>query len=106
MKDIKVLRAKTSAGMALCKEALEKCKGNMEKAIVYINERSDVINRIHNLTGAKIGLCKIALLQGITERCGESVKDRLNTNKRIVVKIDAEIERRRIDNGNKDNNSN
>ena len=60
VKDIKVLRAKTSAGMALCKEALEKCSGDMEKAIGYINERSDVINRIHNFTGAKIGLCKVA----------------------------------------------
>jgi len=58
--DIKTLRAKTSAGMALCKEALEKADGNMEKAIEYINERSDVINRLHNLTGAKIGLSKIA----------------------------------------------
>jgi elongation factor Ts len=46
--------------MALCKEALEKCDKNMEKAIAYINERSDVINRLHNLTGAKIGLCKVA----------------------------------------------
>jgi len=60
IEDIKVLRAKTSAGMALCKEALEKCDNNMEKAIAYINERSDVINRLHNLTGAKIGLCKVA----------------------------------------------
>lgn len=58
--DIKKLRAKTSAGMALCKEALTKSKGDMEKAIEYINERSDVIGRLHNLTGAKIGLCKLA----------------------------------------------
>ena len=58
--DIKKLRAKTSAGMGLCKEALEKEKGNMEKAIEYINARSDVISRLHNLTGAKIGLCKLA----------------------------------------------
>ena len=60
IEDIKVLRSKTSAGMALCKEALEKSEGNMEKAITYINSRSDVINRLHNLTGAKIGLCKVA----------------------------------------------
>ena len=60
IEDIKTLRAKTSSGMALCKEALEKCDGNMEKAISYINERSDVISRLHNLTGAKIGLCKVA----------------------------------------------
>ena len=60
IEDIKLLRAKTSAGMALCKEALEKTDGSMEKAIEYINERSDVINRLHNLTGAKIGMCKVA----------------------------------------------
>jgi elongation factor Ts len=59
--DIKTLRAKTSAGMALCKEALVKSDGDMQKAIEYINERSDVINRLRNLTGAKIGLCKLAL---------------------------------------------
>ena len=58
--DIKKLRAKTSAGMALCKEALEKNDGDMDKAVEYINERSDVIGRLHNLTGAKIGLCKLA----------------------------------------------
>lgn len=60
IEDIKLLRAKTSAGMALCKEALAKSKGDMDKAIEYINSRSDVINRLHNLTGAKIGLCKMA----------------------------------------------
>ncbi len=60
IEDIKLLRSKTSAGMALCKEALEKCNGNMDKAVEYINSRSDVINRLHNLTGAKIGLCKVA----------------------------------------------
>jgi elongation factor Ts len=61
VEDIKKLRAKTSAGMGLCKEALEKSDGDMDKAIEYINERSDVIGRLHNLTGAKIGLCKLAL---------------------------------------------
>ncbi len=60
IEDIKLLRAKTSAGMVLCKEALAKSDGDMEKAIEYINSRSDVINRLHNLTGAKIGLCKLA----------------------------------------------
>jgi elongation factor Ts len=60
IEDIKQLRAKTSAGMALCKEALEKSDGDMDAAIEYINERSDVIGRLHNLTGAKIGLCKLA----------------------------------------------
>lgn len=68
--DIKKLRAKTSAGMALCKEALEKNDGDMDKAIEYINERSDVIGRLHNLTGAKIGLCKLALEE--TEKNFES----------------------------------
>lgn len=61
VEDIKKLRAKTSAGMGLCKEALEKSDGDMDKATEYINERSDVIGRLHNLTGAKIGLCKLAL---------------------------------------------
>jgi elongation factor Ts len=60
IEDIKLLRAKTSAGMGLCKEALTKSKGDMDKAIEYINSRSDAINRLHNLTGAKIGLCKLA----------------------------------------------
>jgi len=58
--DIKTLRSKTSAGMALCKEALQKAEGDMKKAVEYINERSDVIGRLRNLTGAKIGLCKVA----------------------------------------------
>ncbi len=60
IEDIKLLRAKTSAGMGLCKEALTKADGDMTKAIEYINSRSDVINRLHNLTGAKIGHCKLA----------------------------------------------
>ncbi|MCA9376353.1 elongation factor Ts [Candidatus Nomurabacteria bacterium] len=59
-KDIVALRSKTSAGMALCKEALENADGDMEKAVVYINEKSDAVSRLHNMTGAKIGLCKIA----------------------------------------------
>lgn len=61
IEDIKKLRAKTSAGMSLCKEALEKAKGDMQKAVEYINQKSDMIVRLHNLTGAKIGLCKLAL---------------------------------------------
>lgn len=60
IEDIKLLRAKTSAGMGLCKEALTKSGGDMTKAIEYINSRSDVVNRLHNLTGAKIGHCKLA----------------------------------------------
>ncbi len=60
IKDIKALREKTSAGMALCKEALVSTKGDMQKAIEYVNERSDVVSRLHDITGAKIGLCKIA----------------------------------------------
>lgn len=60
-KDIMALRRKTSAGIALCKEALESSKGDMEKAIKYVNEHSDVVSRLHNMTGAKVGLCKIAL---------------------------------------------
>ncbi|MDD4382114.1 MAG: elongation factor Ts [Candidatus Dojkabacteria bacterium] len=60
VEDIRSLRNKTSAGMGLCKEALVQSKGDMNKAIEYINERSDVISRLRNLTGAKIGLCKLA----------------------------------------------
>lgn len=60
IEDIKTLRAKTSAGMGLCKEALTNADGDMAKAIEYINERSDVVSRLRNLTGAKIGLCKLA----------------------------------------------
>jgi elongation factor Ts len=76
--DIKVLRSKTSAGMALCKEALEKSDGDMEKATQYINERSDVINRLHNLTGAKIGLCKVAYEESGKdfEKAVEIIKER------------------------------
>ncbi|MBI2356629.1 elongation factor Ts [Candidatus Dojkabacteria bacterium] len=59
--DIKALRAKTSAGMGLCKEALESAGGDMQKAVEYINSKSDVVSRLRNLTGAKIGLCKLAL---------------------------------------------
>ena len=60
IEDIKALRTKTSAGIGLCKEALTQTNGDMQKAIEYINQRSDVISRLHNLTGAKIGHCKIA----------------------------------------------
>lgn len=58
--EIKNLREKTFAGMALCKEALVKSGGDMAKAIEYVNKRSDVIGRLFNLTGAKIGNCKVA----------------------------------------------
>lgn len=61
MDAIKELRAKTAAGISLCKEALEASDNDMQKAIEYINSRSDVVSRLHNITGAKIGLCKIAL---------------------------------------------
>lgn len=60
-KDIMVLRQKTSAGIALCKEALESSGGDLQKAVEYINSKSDVVNRIYLLTGAKLGLIKIAL---------------------------------------------
>jgi elongation factor Ts len=76
--DIKTLRSKTSAGMALCKEALQKSDGDMAKATDYINERSDVIGRLRNLTGAKIGLCKIAFEDGGKdfEKAVEIIKER------------------------------
>jgi elongation factor Ts len=78
IEDIKSLRAKTSAGMALCKEALLKADGDMSKAIEYINSRSDVINRLHNLTGAKIGLCKLAFEETDKdfEKAVELIKER------------------------------
>lgn len=78
IEDIKVLRAKTSAGMALCKEALSKSDGDMKKAIEYINSRSDAINRLHNLTGAKIGHCKIAFEETGKdfEKAVEMIKER------------------------------
>ncbi|HOV34698.1 MAG TPA: translation elongation factor Ts [Candidatus Dojkabacteria bacterium] len=60
LEDIKALRDKTSAGIGLCKEALEQSGGDFNKAVEYVNARSDVIGRLRNLTGAKIGLCKIA----------------------------------------------
>ena len=59
-KDIVMLRNRTSAGMALCKEALEASGGDIEKAVEYINERSDAVSRLYTLTGAKIGLAKLA----------------------------------------------
>ena len=76
--DIKLLRAKTSAGMVLCKEALEATNGDMQKAIEYINERSDVITRLHNLTGAKIGHCKLAFEEagGDFEKTVQIIKER------------------------------
>jgi elongation factor Ts len=78
IEDIKTLRAKTSAGMALCKEALTKADGDMAKATEYINSRSDAINRLHNLTGAKIGLCKLAFEESEKdfEKAVEIIKER------------------------------
>lgn len=78
VEEIKELRAKTSAGMALCKEALAKADGDMEKAVEYINKRSDAISRLRNLTGAKIGLCKLALKDAEKdfEKAVEIIKER------------------------------
>jgi elongation factor Ts len=78
IEDIKTLRAKTSAGMALCKEALVKSDGDMDKAVEYINKRSSSINRLRNLTGAKIGLCKLALEEAGKdfEKAVELIKER------------------------------
>lgn len=76
--DIKNLRDKTSAGMSLCKEALEASGGDMQKAVEYINSKSDAVSRLRDLTGAKIGLCKIALndSDGDFEKAVKIVKDR------------------------------
>ena len=45
LEDIKALRDKTSAGIGLCKEALEQSGGDFNKAVEYVNARSDVIGR-------------------------------------------------------------
>ena len=78
VEEIKTLRAKTSAGMALCKEALVKSKGDMDKAVEYIHKRSDSISRLRNLTGAKIGLCKLAFEEAEKdfEKAVELIKER------------------------------
>jgi elongation factor Ts len=78
VKEIKELREKTSAGLALCKEALVKSEGDMEKAHEYVNERSDVISRLYNTTRAKIGLCKIAFDEADKdfEKAVEIIKER------------------------------
>jgi len=77
-KQIVELRKKTSAGFALCKEALEQANGDMQKAIEYINDKSDVVSRIYQQTGAKIGLIKIALqdADGDFEKAIEIIKER------------------------------
>jgi elongation factor Ts len=77
-KDIMALRAKTSAGIALCKEALEDADGNMDEAIKYVNARSDVVSRLHNMTGAKIGLAKLAFADAEQdfEKAIELIKER------------------------------
>jgi elongation factor Ts len=78
VEDIKKLRAMTSAGMALCKEALEASGGDFDKAVEYINKKSDVISRLRNLTGVKIGLAKIALADADQdfEKAVEIIKER------------------------------
>lgn len=78
MEDIKKLRAKTFAGIALCKEALLKSDGNMDKAVEYVNERSDVVSRLYNQTGAKIIHCKIAFEEAEQdfEKALEIIKER------------------------------
>ena len=64
--------------MALCKEALEESDGDMAKAIEYINKKSDVVGRLHNLTGAKIGHCKLAFADAGNdfEKAVELIKER------------------------------
>ncbi len=91
--DIKTLRDKTSAGMALCKEALVKTDGDMKKAIEYINERSDVMGRLHNLTGAKIGLCKLAFEEAEKdfEKAVEIIKER-GWDEELEGDIDEKVE--------------
>ncbi|MBN1618806.1 elongation factor Ts [Candidatus Dojkabacteria bacterium] len=71
------LRKMTSAGMALCKEALTDSDGDFEKARKYIDKRSDVVSRLYNLTGAKIIHCKIAheKAEGDFEKAVEIIKE-------------------------------
>lgn len=78
IEEIKKLKDKTTAGIGLCKEALEETGGDMKKAEEYINERSDVVSRLHNVTGAKIGLCKIAFEESGNEfdKAVELIKER------------------------------
>lgn len=51
-----------------------------------INDRGSSISDIKT--------CELALLHGIEQYSGGSVKDRLETNKRIVMVIDKELQRR------------
>jgi elongation factor Ts len=76
--EIKQLREKTSAGLRLCKEALTEEEGDMDKAIEYVNDRSDVISRLYNNTRAKIIHCKIAFedAEGDFEKALEIIKER------------------------------
>lgn len=78
VEDIKKLRKKTQAGMALCKEALKKSEGDMEKAMEYVNERSDVVSRLYNLTRAKIIHCRLAFEEAEKdfEKALEIIKER------------------------------
>lgn len=88
--DIMTLRAKTSAGIGLCKEALDLSNGDIEKAVEYINSKSDVVNRIYNLTGAKIGLIKIALKDGEQdfEKAVQIIKERGWVNENVADSAD------------------
>lgn len=78
LEDIKELRKKTFAGLALCKEALSESGGDMYKAIEYVNKRSDVVSRLYNQTGAKIIHCKLAFeeSEGDFEKAVDIIKER------------------------------
>lgn len=41
-----------------------------------------------------VGVCTCAILNGIKEYSGGSVQERLDTNNKIIEKIDAELKRR------------
>lgn len=60
VEQIKELRNRTSAGLSLCREALVASNGDMDAAIEFINNQSDVITRLNDLTRAKIGFCETA----------------------------------------------
>lgn len=78
MKQIMELRGRTAVGLGLCKEALQASGGDMEKAVKYINDRSDVVSRLHATTRAKILLCRLAYKESGKkfDRAVEIIKER------------------------------
>ena len=74
--DVKDLREKTGAGMMNCKEALEACDGNMDKAIDWLREKG--------IAKAAKKESRIAA-EGITEGAG-------NDNEAILFEVNCETD--------------